>query len=153
MFIIKYIHFFIYTLLHLPHDVLTSVLNDWFMTSCCIGCGVGLPSFPVSPIHNLLISLIMSSYSSSTTTCCLYCCTESRSIFPVQNGGSGWNFWELATGERGQLEVKDEKENMPLVDNIYSRDCRWVMARFASCTEDFGRRQWRHESSVVTKYI
>ena len=31
-------------------------------------------------------------------------------FFPVENGGSSWNPWELlAVGERGQLEVKDEK--------------------------------------------
>ena len=28
------------------------------------------------------------------------------------------DFWELDIGERGQLEVKDEKENMPLVDVV-----------------------------------
>ena len=39
-------------------------------------------------------------------------------FFPVENGGSSWNFLELAIGERGQLEVKDEKENMPLVDRV-----------------------------------
>ena len=39
-------------------------------------------------------------------------------IFPVENGGSSWNIWELVIGERGQLEVKDEKENMPLVEMV-----------------------------------
>ena len=39
-------------------------------------------------------------------------------FFPAENGGSSWNFWELAIGERGQLEVKDEKENMILVDRF-----------------------------------
>ena len=34
------------------------------------------------------------------------------------NGVSGWNVWETAIGERGQLEVKDEKENMALVDKV-----------------------------------
>ena len=38
--------------------------------------------------------------------------------FSVENGGSSWNFWKLAIGEAGQLEVKDEKENMPLVDRV-----------------------------------
>ena len=38
--------------------------------------------------------------------------------FPVENGGSSWNFWELAIGERGQLQVKGEEENMPLVDRV-----------------------------------
>ena len=53
-----------YTLLNPPHDYfLISVWNDWFMTSCCNGCGLGLPSFPVSPIYTLLISLMMSLYS------------------------------------------------------------------------------------------
>ena len=48
-----------------------------------------------------------------------YCCTDSRSIFfPVENGGSSWSFWELVIGESGQLEVQDEKENMPLVDMV-----------------------------------
>ena len=48
-----------------------------------------------------------------------YCCTDSRSIFvPVENGRSSWIFWGLAIGERGQLEVKDEKENMPLVHRV-----------------------------------
>ena len=36
-------------------------------------------------------------------------------FFPV---GSSWIFRELAIGERGQHEVKDEKENMPLVDRV-----------------------------------
>ena len=46
----------------------------------------------------------------TTTFYIYYCCTDSRSIFfPVENGGSTWNFWKLAIGERGQLEVKDEK--------------------------------------------
>ena len=55
-----------------------------------------------------------------TTTCCIYyCCTDSRSIFfPVENVGSSWTFWQLAIGERGQVEVKDEKENTPLVDMV-----------------------------------
>ena len=26
--------------------------NGWFVSSCCNGCGVGLPSFPVSPIYS-----------------------------------------------------------------------------------------------------
>ena len=34
------------------------------------------------------------------------------------NGGSCWNVWELAIGERVQLEVKHEKENMSLVDMV-----------------------------------
>ena len=139
-----------------------TVWNAWFMSSCCSGCGLGLPLFPVSPIYILcLISLIMSSYpfemigswphvatvvvlvyfiSHLSDICsyyfphnvlifqflrrrvvyCIYdCCKDSRSIFfPVENGGSSWNFWELAIGERGQLELKDEKENMPLVGMV-----------------------------------
>ena len=47
-----------------PNDVLISVWNDWFMTSCCNGCGVGLPWFPVFPKHALLLSQMMFSYSS-----------------------------------------------------------------------------------------
>ena len=42
----------------------------------------------------------------------------SPSSRPSENGGSSWNFWELAIWERGELEVKDEKENMPLVDGV-----------------------------------
>ena len=30
------------------------VWNGWFMSSCCSDCGLGLPSFPVSPINTLL---------------------------------------------------------------------------------------------------
>ena len=48
----------------LPHDVLMSVWNDGFMTSCSNGCGAGMPSFPVSPKYTLLISHMVSSYSS-----------------------------------------------------------------------------------------
>ena len=36
---------------------------------------------------------------------------------PVENGGLSWIVW-AAVGERGQLEVKDKKENMPLVDMV-----------------------------------
>ena len=43
-------------------------------------------------------------------------------FFPVENGGSSWNVWELAIGERGQLEVKDEKEKHAL--GWSGRDCR-----------------------------
>ena len=45
-------------------------------------------------------------------------CYSTFIYFPVENDGSSWNFWELAIGERGQLEVKDEKENVPLVDRV-----------------------------------
>ena len=38
--------------------------------------------------------------------------------FPVENGGSSWNLWELAIGEGVKLEEKDEKENTPLVDRV-----------------------------------
>ena len=41
--------------INIPHDVLISVWNDWFMISCCNGCGVGMPSFLVSPIHILCL--------------------------------------------------------------------------------------------------
>ena len=110
----------IYTLLDLPHDVLISVLNGWFTTSGCNGCGAGLPSFPVSPIYALLSPSWYPHIPVFTTTCCIYYCyTDSCSIlFPVENGGSSWNLWELAIGDRGQLEVKDEKENIPLVDMV-----------------------------------
>ena len=37
-------------------------------------------------------------------------------MFITWNDGLSWNFWELAIGERGQLEVKDKKENTLLVD-------------------------------------
>ena len=43
---------------------------------------------------------------------------RTQSFSQFQNGGSSWKFWELAIGEGGQLEVKDEKENMPLVDRV-----------------------------------
>ena len=53
-----------------------------------------------------------------TTTCCIfYCCKHSRSTF-FRNSGSSWNFWELAIGERRQLKVEDEKENLPFVDVV-----------------------------------
>ena len=39
-------------------------------------------------------------------------------FFVVENGGSIWTFWELAIEERGEREVKDEKENAPLVDMV-----------------------------------
>ena len=48
----------------------------------------------------------------------LYWYRFALNIFPVENGGSSWNFWELAIGERGQLEAKDERENMTLVDRV-----------------------------------
>ena len=56
-------------------------------------------------------------------------------IFPVENGGSSWNFWDLAIGERGQLEVKDEKDNMPVVDRVaivvevYGAVCQLFLTR------------------------
>ena len=128
-----------------------TVWSGCFM-SYCRGCGLGLPSFLVSPIytpswcphirlnwlvHDLmlqwlwcwfaLISRLSETCSASLPNDVLifqflrrraiyYWCTDSRPIFfPNENDGSSWNFWELAIGERGQLEVKDEKLNMPLV--------------------------------------
>ena len=127
-----------------------TVRNSWFMSSCCSGCSLGLPSFPVSPICILcLLSLMISLYlfemigswphvamvvvlvcphfpslrhilclspwrcphlPGFTMKCCIfYCYTDSRSIcFQVEHGGLSWNIWELAIGERGQLELKDE---------------------------------------------
>ena len=38
-------------------------------------------------------------------------------FFPVENGMPSWNFRELAV-ESGQLGVKDEKENMTVVDRV-----------------------------------
>ena len=44
---------------------------------------------------------------------------------------SSWSFWEMAIGERGQLEMKDEQENMPWVDRVaIVAEVAW----FASCT-------------------
>ena len=43
-------------------------------------------------------------FTAFKTTCCIFYCTASRSTFSI--------------GERGQLEVKDEKENKPLVDRV-----------------------------------
>ena len=43
---------------------------------------------------------------------------RARYFFSFENGGSSWNFWELAIGERAKLEVKNEKENMPLIDTV-----------------------------------
>ena len=40
---------------------------------------------------------------------------------------------QLAIGDRGQLEVKDEKGNIPLVDTV-AIFVEVYMARFASCT-------------------
>ena len=55
-----------------------------------------------------------------TTMCCIYYCwTDSRSNnFPSSKRRVDLKLWELDIGERGQLEVKDEKENMPLVDMV-----------------------------------
>ena len=39
-------------------------------------------------------------------------------IFPSWKRSVELKRWELAMGERGQLEVKDENETMPLVDRI-----------------------------------
>ena len=108
------------------------------------------PQFP-SLRYILHLSPLWCPHIPVFTICCIYhyhyCSTDSRSIcFPVENGGSSWNFWELAVGERGQLEVEDEKENMPLVDTIA------FVARFACCAWDFGTRL-RLKSSVVTKHI
>ena len=36
----------------------------------------------------------------------------------VVSGGSSVNVWQLAIGERGQLEVKGEKDYMPLVYRV-----------------------------------
>ena len=96
---------------------------------------------------------VQTKFAVFTTTCCIYyCCMDSRLIFfPVENGGSSWNFRELAIGESGQLEVKDEKENMPFVDvvaivaEVYGVVCQ-LYSRL------WGTRLWRHKSSVVTKH-
>ena len=102
-----------------PNDVLISVWNDRFMASCCNGCGAGLLSFPVSRNVGCLSTSWCPHILVFTTTCCsYYCFTGSCSIFPVENGGSSWNFWELAIGDRGKLGVKDEKENTPLFDMV-----------------------------------
>ena len=47
----------------------------------------------------------------------LYCYTTFV-YFPVKNGGSRFNLWQLDVGERGQLELKDKQENMPLDDRV-----------------------------------
>ena len=156
-----------------------------FMSSCCRGCGVGLPSFPVSPIytpswcsdmrlkrlvHEIMLQSFMPSFPVSpkytllylphdvlifqffTTTCyilLLYRFTPN--IVPVENGGSSWNFWELAIGERGQLKVKDEKESMPLVDRVAI--VAEVHGAVCQLYSNFGTRLWRNENSVVTKHI
>ena len=140
-------------------EVHWTVWNGWFISSCCSGCGVCLPSFPVSPIYILIspmmssypfgmigswshvamvvvlvcphfsslryiysVSLMMSSYpvfvDDVLYVLLLYWYRFALNIFPVENGGSSWNFWELAIGERGQLEVQDEKESMPLVIRV-----------------------------------
>ena len=72
--------------------------------------------------------------------------------FPVENGGSSWNFWELATEESGQLEVKGENENMPLVDRVT------IVAEVYGAVCQLHLRLWsttvgRHKSSVVTKHV
>ena len=36
----------------------------------------------------------------------------------VVSCGSSVNFWKLAIGQRGQLDVKGEKDNMPLVYRV-----------------------------------
>ena len=87
----------------------------------------------------------------TTTSYIHYCCTDSCSVFfPVENGGSSWHFWEPAIGEKGQLEVKDEKENMPLVDRVkivtevYGAVCQLYSILWNT---------WQHKSSEVTKHI
>ena len=81
----------------------------------------------------------------------LYCYTTLL-YFQVENDRSNWNFWELAIGERGQLEVKDEKESMPLVDmvaivaDVYGAVCQlYLRLRNTNL--------WRCKSSVVTNQV
>ena len=50
-----------------------TVWNGWFMYSCCSGCGVGLPSFSVSPVctlHNLYDVLTSVWNKWFMTSCC-----------------------------------------------------------------------------------
>ena len=91
-----------------PH-VATVVVLVYFISHLSDICSYYFP-------HNVLIFQFLR----RRVVYCIYdCCKDSRSIFfPVENGGSSWNFWELAIGERGQLELKDEKENMPLVGMV-----------------------------------
>ena len=91
------------------------------MTSCCNGYGVGLPSLPVSPKYTLHISPSWCHHIPVFTTTCYtyYCCTDSCSIvFPVENGGSSWSFWDLAIGEKGSTRSEGRKEDMPLADRV-----------------------------------
>ena len=103
--------------------------NGWFVSSCCNGCGVGLPSFPVSPIYSAYLPHINNPVF--TTTCCIYyCCTDSRSIcFPVKNGGSSWT----DSSEKGiNSKWQAEKGTCPWL--IWLRLSQRYMARFSSCT-------------------
>ena len=58
-----------------------------------------------------------------TSTCCIYyCSTDSRSIlFPVERGGSSWNVWELAIGEKWSIRSERRKRKHAL--GWYGRDC------------------------------
>ena len=128
------------------------------MSWCCSGCGLGLPSFPVSPIYNLLnlpddvlisvwnngfmtlpgkvLVLVCTHFPSLrytlrsspswchhipvfTTTCFIMLLYRfALNIFP------SWKRWLelklLRAGRRtkSQLEVKDEKEQMPSVHRV-----------------------------------
>ena len=111
-----------------------SAWNDWFMTSCSNGCGVGLPSLPVSPIYTLLISLMMSSYSSfyDDVLYPYYCCTDSRPFFfPVKSGGSSWNFESWSSEKGVNSKWKTKKKTCPCL--IGSWLLQRSMARFSSC--------------------
>ena len=113
---------YMYILLNLPHDILISVWTDWFMISCCNGRGVGLPSFPVSPIYTLLMSLMMSSYSSfydNVLYVLIYRFTHN--IFP------SWKRWVelqlLRAGHRRKGSTRSERRRRKHALGWYGRDC------------------------------
>ena len=117
-----------------PHVAVVVVLVcPYFMSLRCILCLS--PSWcPHNPVF--------------TTTCCkCCCCTDSRTIFvQFENSGSSWNFWELAIGERGQLEVKNEKKTCPWF--IWSRLSHRLAAVLETLEQDYGDIK-----TVVTKHV
>ena len=121
----------IHTLLNLPHNVLISVWNNWFMTSCCNGCGVGLPSFPVSDIYSAYLphDVLYSSFCDDV----LYIILLYRfalNVFPSRNRWIELKL--LRAGHRRKGSARWQSKTCPWL--IWARLPQRYMARFASRT-------------------
>ena len=75
---------------------------------------------PIFPKYTLLISLMVSSHSRfyDHVIYKLLLTIFAFNMFPSWKRWVELNFWGLAIGERGQLEVKDEKESMTLFHRV-----------------------------------